>query len=133
MMRNIAILLYTFLFALLQLGVTIAVHHCGKKVSYNVLGIELGKDCHCPADHHHQHNNGCCHDEKVVLKANTDAVTTHHIYLSLAHTDLVALPAAPVLDFTLFAAPADDFTLLSTDAPPGIPGKIFLRHRVLLI
>lgn len=128
--KQFAILLYTLLFALLQMGVTVEVHHCGKRTSYRVLGIEMGKQCPCPPEHH-QHHKGCCHDEEVVLKADTDQVTVHSFYL--VNTDLIALPTAQFVDFVAFVAIKNDNLPLITESPPGEPGKIFLQNQVFLI
>ncbi len=130
MRKRFAILLYTLLFALLQLGVTVEVHHCGKRTSYSALGIEMGKQCPCPPEHH-QHHKGCCHDEEVVLKADTDQVTVHSYYL--ANTDLIVLSAVPIIDFVTFVTIKNDSLPLITESPPGDPGKIFLQNRVFLI
>lgn len=130
MFRKIAILFYTFLFAFLQLGMTVEVHHCGNQTSYKVFELEFGKKCPCPPAHE-AHHPGCCHDEEMVLKANTDEVTVHSFYL--ANTDFVALPSAPVFRLVQNNLSTTHFTPLTTDSPPGKSGKIFLRHRVLLI
>ncbi|MFN7117292.1 MAG: HYC_CC_PP family protein [Saprospiraceae bacterium] len=131
MPKRFFILLYTLLFALLQLGVTVEVHHCGKRTSYKVLGIDIGKDCPCPTDHHHEHHRGCCHDEAVVLKADTDETTIHHFYLS--NIIIAAAPAELIINFNNITSAEQAASPFIADSPPGNTGKIFLRHRVLLI
>lgn len=70
-LRKLVSILTTFFYLVSLTGMTISVHKCQGKTSYEFLGISYNKSCKC-VHLDESHSSKCCSNHKVVIKKNTN-------------------------------------------------------------
>lgn len=73
-MKRIFLILFSFYFFTVSVGLLLEKHYCGSKVSYSFLGIEFSKGHGCKCNHKEEpkHSMKCCKDTSQLIKAKTD-------------------------------------------------------------
>jgi len=119
---SISLILFT------STGMTVGFHYCGKLLQDVAL---FGKTEPCCGGM--EMPSGCCHDEKLEIKA--DNYSTAQLISNLGFTPvLICEIAFPVLDFSYHFqnSQSNFFTLLDKDRPPTGAG-IVIRVQSFLI
>ncbi len=134
-MKKGFLILFTFYFLFISVGIVFGSHYCGKKVSHTVWGISISKSKSCKCKHapNSIHKKGCCKHETKWIKCNTDDSKIQATNFQINKIEVTAFSKC-IIHLHTFSTTVDSFVSLRISHPPPISSPPFyILNRTILI
>lgn len=122
MAKRLLLLCFTFFFLLMNAGIPVYAHYCGKMLTSTDF---QSKKCCCGTSE--KPMKGCCKDEAKLIKVENDFLKSQHEFK--APTLSVQFALCYVVTSLTALANADQQSVYFNSSPPNLPVERYVLHQ----